>query len=159
MYNNQFIPAYSPQQSIDRINNQIAELERIRTQMQQPVSQPTNLTQNFQLAPTNREGIRYANSLEEVEKEQVLNDTPYFSKDMSILWLKNSHGGVKTYELKEIVAKDEKDVQIAFLKAKIENLEEVIKKYDEHDANDDEPAKDEESKSVPTVSRTTKKSK
>ena len=78
---------------------------------------------------------------------------------MSILWLKNSHGGVKTYELKEIVAKDEKDVQIAFLKAKIENLEEVIKKYDEHDANDDEPAKDEESKSVPTVSRTTKKSK
>lgn len=159
MYNNPYIPAYSPQQSIDRINNQIAELERIRTQMQQPVSQPTNLTQNFQLAPTNREGMRYANSLEEVEKEQVISDTPFFSKDMSVLWLKNSHGGVKTYELREIVAKDEKDVQIAFLKAKIEDLEESIKKYDKHDANDDESAEDEESKSVPTVPRTTKKSK
>ncbi len=159
MYNNPYVPAYTPQQSIDRINNQIAELERIRTQMQQPVTQPTNLTQNFQLAPTNREGIRYANSLEEVQKEQVLNDTPYFSKDMTILWLKNSHGGVKTYELREIVAKDEKDVQIAFLKAKIEDLEESMKKYEQYDANDAESAEDEKPKSVPTVPKSTKKSK
>lgn len=159
MYNNPYVNPYNQQQSIERINNQIAELERIRTQMQQPITQPTNLTQNFQLAPTNREGLRYASSLEEVQKEQVVNDTPFFSKDMSIVWLKNSHGGVKTYELREIVAKDEKDVQIAFLRAKIEDLEESMKKYEQHDANDDEPAEDEKPSSVPTVPRTTKKSK
>lgn len=159
MYNNPYINAYSPQQSIDRINNQIAELEKMRSQMQQPMTQPTNLTQNFQLAPTNREAMRYANSMEEVQREMVAGDTPYFSKDMSIVWIKKTNGEIKTYELKEIVAKDEKDVQIAFLRAKIEELEEGMKKYDQHDANDDESAEDEKPRSVQTVSKSPKKSK
>ena len=77
MYN-----TYNPQMNIERINNQIAELERIRSQI--PVQQPTNLTQNFQLAP-NREPMRYANSIEDVQKELVMGETPYFDKNMSVV--------------------------------------------------------------------------
>ncbi len=119
MYNNSY---FNPQLSIDRINNQIAELEKIRGQLQQPQPQPTNLTQNFQITPTNsHEVMRYANSLDEVKKYMIITDTPFFSRDMSILWLKNAKGDVKTYELKEIIEKDEK-----YLKKIIEQNEKII---------------------------------
>jgi hypothetical protein len=103
------------QSAVDRINSQMAELEKMKEQLQKPVQQPTNLTQNFQIAPTNREVIRYANSMDEVSRDMVVGDTPYFSRDMSIVWIKNTKGEIKTYELKEIVPKDEKDIQIEFL--------------------------------------------
>ena len=125
MYGNTYIPnVYNPQPSLDRINDQINQLENMKKQLQQPQTPPTNLTQNFQLAPTNRDTIKYANSLEEVERDMVLGDTPYFSKDMSVLWVKKATGEVKTYELKEIVKKDEKDLQIEFLQAQIKELKE-----------------------------------
>lgn len=88
--------------------------------MQQPV-QPS-INQTFQLSP-NQGGIRYANTIEDVNKEIVFNDTAFFSNDMSVLWVKNASGDVKSYELKEIIEKDEKDVQIEFLMAKISELE------------------------------------
>lgn len=161
MYNNAY---YNPQLSIERINNQIAELEKIRSQIQQPIQQPqpTNLTQNFQLAPTNRDVIRYANSMEEVQREMVIGETPYFSKDMSIVWVKNTKGEIKTYELNEIVAKDDKDIKIEYLQAQIEDLKKGIKNY-ESNANINEsitkPVESKESSNVSTISRTTKKSK
>lgn len=130
MFNN----PYMQQQNLDRINDQIKQLENIRSQMQQPM-QPTNLTQNFQLAP-NKEMMRFANSLEDVQKEAVYVNTPFFSKDMSVLWVKNTTGDIKSYELKEIVKKDEKDLQIEFLQAQIEDLKkgmkENAKSNDEH---------------------------
>ena len=82
MYN-----AYGQSISLERINNQIQELEKLKNQIQQPVP----ITQNFQIAPTNNT-LKYANSISDVEKEYVIGDTPYFSKDMSILWIKNSKG-------------------------------------------------------------------
>lgn len=114
---------YNPQASLDRINSQIAELEKMKSNLQQqPMPQPTNLTQNFQLAPQNREVIRYANSIDEVQRDMVIGDTPYFSKDMAIVWIKNIKGEIRTFELKEIIPQDEKDVEIALLKAKIDEL-------------------------------------
>lgn len=114
MYNN---PYYSPQASLDRINSHINELEKMKQQLQQPPA----INQTFQLAPNG--GLRTADSLEQVQKELVMVDTPYFSKDMSVLWLKYASGEVKSYELKEIIKKDEKDLQIEFLMAKIKELE------------------------------------
>lgn len=118
---------YNPQASLDRINNQIAELEKMRTQIQQPIQPPTSLTQNFQLAPTNRDVIKYASSMDEVQKDIVMGDTPYFAKDMSVVWVKNTKGEVKTYELNEIIPKDEKDLKIEYLEAQIKELKEGIK--------------------------------
>lgn len=123
MFNNPYMNNYNTQPSIDRINAQINELEKMKEQMQKPIQpQPTNLTQNFQLAPTNREVIKYAGSIDEVQRDMVIGDTPYFSKDMSVVWIKNTKGDIKTYELTEIVPKDEKDLQIEYLQSQIEEL-------------------------------------
>lgn len=159
MYNNPYVSnIYNPQTSIDRINNQIAELERMKQQIpQQPVQQPTNLTQNFQIAPTNREVIRYANSLEEVQRDMVIGDTPYFSKDMSVVWVKNTKGEIKTYELNEIVAKDEKDLQISLLQSQIEELRKEVKKYEQFNSNDDESEDTTSTSDVDEPIRTTTK--
>ena len=126
MFNNPYMPnAYNTQATLDRINNQMSELDKIRQQVQQQTIQPqtpTNLTQNFQIAPTNREVIKYATSIDEVQRDMVIGDTPYFSKDMSVVWIKNTKGDIKTYELTEIVPKDEKDLQIEYLQSQIEEL-------------------------------------
>ena len=162
MYNNGYMPsAYNQQTSIDRINEQINQLENIRRQMQQPV-QPTNLTQNFQLAPTNRDVIRYANSMEEVGRDMVIGDTPYFSKDMSIVWIKNTKGEIKTYELNEIIPKDDKDIKIEYLQAQIEELKKGIKR-NESNSNISESTiisnEGKESTNVSTIPKYAKKSK
>lgn len=139
---------------IDRINGQIAELEKIRSQMQQP----TPITQNFQIAPS-REIIRYANSLEEVQRDMVVGDTPYFSKDMSVVWIKNTNGDIKTYELSEIIPKDDKDIRIEFLEAQIKELREEMRNAKSNDGDVNESVEDEESSNVSNDKPSTKKSK
>jgi len=126
---------YNPQISIDRINSQIAELEKLKTQV--PNIQP--ITQNFQLAPQNV--LRQVNSIDDVQKEYVNFETPFFSKDMTVLWIKNINGEIRTYELNEVIQKDEKDLQIDMLKAQID---EMRKKYEYND-NFNESIKNEKS--------------
>ena len=125
MYNNPYnmINNYSLN---DRIDNEIERLKQMKTQVQQP----TPITQNFQLAPTHN-GMKYANTIDDVKKEIVYFDTPYFSKDLSVLWIKNSKGDIKAYELTEIVEKDNKDIQIEYLMEEINKLKGMIR----NDAN------------------------
>lgn len=153
MYNNYpYGTTYSPQMNIEKIDKQIADLEKLKNQIQHPL-QP--ITQNFQIAPT-RESIRYVNSLEDVQKEPVYMDTAFFSKDMSVLWVKSGSGDVKTYELKEIINKDEKDVQIEFLQAQIEELKKGMSvNAKSNDANVDEPVESKKSTNA-TNGRTSK---
>jgi len=129
MYQNPYMSSFNSQANIDRINAQMAELEKMKQQIQQPPQQqmPTSLTQNFQLAPTHQGGMRYANTIDDVGKEVVYVDMPFFSKDMSVVWIKNNKGDIKTYELKEIVPMDEKDMQIQYLQSQIEELKGMIK--------------------------------
>ena len=158
MYTNPYMNVYNPQMSIDKLNEQINNLEKMKTQLQQP--QPTNLTQNFQLAPTSRDVIRYASSIEEVQRDMVIGDTPYFSKDMSVVWVKNLKGDIKTYELTEIVPKDEKDLQIELLQAQINELRKEMKNNERTTTN----ANEEQNATNPStndgaVGTTTKKNK
>ena len=125
---------YTPQGTLERINSQIKDLESLRGQLQANM-QPTNLTQNFQIAPNNS-GIRFAETLNDVEKELVFATTPFFTNDLSQMWLKNAKGDIKTYTLTEIVQKDDKDIIIDSLKAEIEEL----KKGSVKDEPSDEPA-------------------
>ena len=159
MYNNPYMNNYQPnftQQSLnEKIDNEIERLKQMKTNMQQPV-QP--ITQNFQLAPSHT-GIRYANSLEEVQKEIVYVDTPYFSKDLSILWLKNAKGDIKAYELKEIVQKDEKDILIDSLQMQLNELRKEIKNAKSDREYVAEPIEDEEPTNVSIHKSSTKKSK
>lgn len=151
VFNTPFNNAYNSQFNIDRIDNQIAELNKIKNQYQQQLNQPqtpTNLTQNFQLAPINREVIRYANSIEDVQRDTVIGDTPYFSKDMNVVWVKNIKGDIKTYELNEIVQKDEKDIQIDLLQAQLNELKGMIKNAKSINDDVNEPIESKKSSNV-----------
>ena len=152
MYN--YMNPYNQQANLDRINMQMAELEKLKQQVQQPM-QP-NVTQNFQIAPTNREVMRYANNIEEVQRDMVIGDTPYFSKDMSVVWIKNTKGEIKTYELTEIIPKDSKDFEIAYLKSQIEELKKGMRK---NESNDYEYVDESGEDSQPSSAKTTRRNK
>lgn len=108
------------QNSIDRIDGQIKELENMRSQLQR-VSQPS-INQTFQLAPNMQGGIKYVNSIDDVSKELVFNDTVFLNKEFNKLWLKNAKGEIKSYELKEVIIKDEKDLIIEALQNQIKEM-------------------------------------
>lgn len=124
------------QMNIDNINAQMAELEKLKQRMQQQnMPQPTNLTQNFQITPsTHRDNMRYANSINDVKKELVIADTPFFSRDMSVVWIKSPSNEIKAYEMNEIIEKDEKDIQIEYLTSQIEELKGMIVN-EQHNSN------------------------
>ena len=158
MYNNPYYQnIYSPQANIDRINNQIAELEKMRTQMSQQQNQTPSINQTFQLAPNGRDTMKFMNNIDEVQKEIVFGDTPFFSKDMSVVWIKNTKGEIKVYELTEIIPKDSKDFEIAYLKSQIEELKKGKRKYEsDDDEYVDESDKNEKSTGIKTDRRTKK---
>ena len=159
MYNNPYMNGYNQQATVDRINAQMNELEKMKQQLQQPIQQPTNLTQNFQISPSNRDVIRYASSMEEVQRDMVIGDTPFFSKDLSVVWIKNTKGEIKTYELKEIVPKDDKDMQIELLQAQINEMKGMIENAKSNDEYVNGAVKNEKPSNV-SISRTsTKKQK
>ena len=137
MYNNPYLNSYNPnigQQNLsERIDNQIAQLNQMKEQIKN--NQQPAINQTFQLAPTNNHTMRYVNTIDDVNKEVVYFDTPFFSKDMSILWVKNTKGEIKTYELTEIVAKDEKDLQIEMLQEQINELRKEMKENEQSVTN------------------------
>ena len=172
MFNNPYIQqrGMNQQNMYEQIDNQINQLNHMKEQIKNNNQQPA-INQTFQLAPNNNHTMRYANTIEDVNRETVYFDTPFFSKDMSVLWLKGVNGNIKTYELNEIIPKDAKDIQIEFLQSQIEELKGMIKNESinanvsnddtEQDATsttaDDEPArtttKDVKSTNVQKVSR------
>lgn len=160
MYNNPYMTAYNSQATRDKIDTQIAQLQQLREQMSQPMQQPS-INQTFQLAP-NTNSMKFANTIDDVVKEVVYNDTPIFSKDMSVMWIKNTKNEIKTYELNEIIPKDEKDIKIEYLMAQIEQLKKGIKK-DEPAISINEPItntdESEEPTTISTISKSSKKSK
>lgn len=165
MFNNPYMQNYNqnfmPQNLSDKIDNQIAQLNQMKEQIKNNPQQPA-INQTFQLAPTNDRMMKYVNTIDDVNKETIYFDTPFFSKDMSILWIKNVKGEIKTYELNEIIPKDAKDMQIEYLKARLEELEKEMK-HNEPDAIIDEPitksVESKKSSSVSTISKSEKKSK
>lgn len=124
MYNNPYMNQYNQnfgQQSLnERIDNQIAQLNQMKEQLKN--NQQPAINQTFQLAPTNNHVMKFANTIDDVQKEIVYFDTPFFSKDMSVVWIKTTKGDIKAYELNEIIPKDNKDLQIEYLKSQIEEL-------------------------------------
>jgi meiotically up-regulated gene 157 (Mug157) protein len=115
----------------DQIDSQINQLQQMREQIKNSANQQPAINQTFQIAPSNLGGLRYFNTIDDVSKETVMNETPFFSKDMTVMWIKNSKNEIRTYELTEIIPKDSKDIQIEYLQAQIEELKGMIK----NDAN------------------------
>jgi len=149
---------YNQQSMNDRIDNQIAQLQQMKEQMKN--NQQPAINQTFQLAPSNHTGMKYVNTMEDVAKEQVFIDTPFFSKDMSVLWVKDNKGNIKSYELKEIVPLDEKDMMINSLQMQLNELRKELKENAKpNDKYVADTNQDEESTDVPDDKPSTKKSK
>jgi len=128
MYNNPYMnyqQNFSQQSLNDRIDTQIAQLQQMKEQFKN--NQQPAINQTFQLAPNGTNTMRYANTIDDVNKEIVYIDTPFFSRDMSVVWIKNAKGNIKSYELNEIIPKDSKDFEIEYLKSQIEELKGMIK--------------------------------
>lgn len=169
-YMNPYQNSFNQQSMYEQIDNQIAQLNAMKEQMKNNTTQnqQPSINQTFQLAPNSTGGLKYANSIEDVNKETVFVDTPFFSKDLSVLWIKNSSGDIKAYDITEIVKKDEKDIQIELLQAQVNELrgmiknEPVITNVDEPEVSTDtttssesvgEPVKKNEPTSVSRVSK------
>ena len=137
MFNNPYTQNYNQQNQFSNLDQNYLSMldkeeERIKNLKNNYVNryQQPAINQTFQLAPNNQ-SIKYANTINDVNKETVYSDTPFFSKDMTVLWIKTVKGDIKTYELNEIVPIDDKDMQIEYLKSQIEELKGMIK----NDAN------------------------
>ena len=183
MYNNAYLTPYNQsfnQQAMnERIDSQIAQLQQMKEQMRnnqqmQPAQhQPTSINQTFQLAPQNNSstGIKFANSVEDVQKELAIADTPFINNNYSMLWIKNAKGEIRTFELKEIKPKDEKDILIEKLQSQIYQLNNQIKEMNTYEqqhnetSNEyeskqlDEPIKNEATSNVPNVKPSKPKSR
>ena len=158
MYQNPYMnyqQNFNSQNMNERIDNQIAQLQQMKEQMKN--QQQPAINQTIQLSPTSNNTIKYVDDVSEVSKELVFGDTPFFSKDMSIVWIKNSKGNIKTYELKEIVPMDERDLLIQNLQMQVNELRKEVKNNAKSiNANDDESNSSKESTDV-SISRTSKK--
>ena len=136
MYGNPYFNQQAYQQDLinmrDRIDKQLQQAQA----QQMPNNQPPAINQTFQLSPNQANHIKYAENENDVSKELVFADTLFVNRAYTRMWLKNASGEIKEYELKEIIKQDEKDVQIASLMAKINELEMEMKK-NERTSNDD----------------------
>ena len=150
-YNNQFY-MQDLQNTRDRIDRQLQQMQ------QQGPQQPAPITQNFQIAPTQGvNGIKYANSKDEVARELVFGDTIFVNKDYTTMWLKNARGETKEYGLVEVIELDPKDAEIENLKAQIEELKKGGEYKDEpSDEYVNEPTKKSKSSGL-SISSSSKK--
>ena len=151
MYNNpyqrnymQSSPVYE-QNMYDQIDNQIKQLQQMKEQVKH--NQQPAINRTIQLSTTSNNTIKYVDDINEVSKELVFGDTPFFSKDLSVMWLKNAKGDIKSYELNEIVLKDDKDIMIENLQMQINELKGMIN--NESNDNVDESIKNTKSSNVP----------
>ena len=119
---------------IDQANGQLNQLHT------------SPITQNFQLSPISN--FKIVSAKEDVEKEMVLNDTYFLGKDLTDFWIKNSRGDIRSFELNEIIPKDEKDLLIEKLQKQIEEMKGSAK----DDATTNEHITEEQPKDVPSIS-------
>lgn len=99
--------------------NKINELEKQRIQAQ--YSQPTILNQTIQAGP-GASGIRYAESIDDVNREMVFTDTLFVNRDLTNMWYKSTQGKVRPFLLEEIIPKDDKDLRIESLEKQVREL-------------------------------------
>ena len=135
----------------DRIDNQIQQVQHQQQNMQQP-----SINQTFQLVPNNiPTNFKLVNGLEDVKKEIVLVDTYFMTKDNSQMWIKNPKGELRTFEIQEIIAKDEKDLLIENLQKQIDELKGGTNNANEqYDRSNDEQSSSEFNEPVTTKKST-----
>lgn len=150
------------EQSLKNIINQAnGQLQQLQNQPVQYPQSPTNLTQNFQLAPNSNNSeleSKYANTIEEVKNTFVIKTGIFATKDFSTIWVKNVSGDIRTFRTEEVFEMDEKDKEIFMLKKQLEEMKGMILNATKSvDANANEEITESKSDGVSNRKRSTTK--
>lgn len=145
----------------EKIDRQMQQMQQLNQNQMQQQPTPTNLTQNFQLAPnpTNNElESKYANSIDEVRNTFVMKTGVFLNKELNTLWIKNTNGDIRTFELNELVEIDPKDREIAILKQELEKMKEMISNESNGNSTDyDESNESKNAKKLPSRTKSNAK--
>lgn len=138
----------------EKIDNQMRQMQQLnQNQMQQ---QPVpNVTQNFQLAPnpnSNELESKYVNNIDEVKGIFVMKTGVFLNKELNTLWIKNTNGDIRTFELNEIIPQDPKDIEINNLKKELQRMREMINYGNESDVDNSDFNEPNESKATTKLS-------
>lgn len=137
IYPRQYVPNYNiNQQNMyeQQIDNEINSLQQMKERLKNnTMQQPTAINQTFQIAPQNNNGLKFVNSIEDVQKELAIVETPFVNSSYSTLWIKNAKGDIRTFELIEIIPKDDKDILIEDLQKQVSRLSNQIKEMNRYE--------------------------
>lgn len=138
----------------EKIDNQMRQMQQLnQNQMQQqPIPQ---INQSFQLAPnpnSNELESKYVNNIDEVKGIFVMKTGVFLNKELNILWIKNTNGDIRTFELNEIIPQDPKDIEINNLKLELQRMREMINYGNESDVNNTDYDGADESKNATKLS-------
>ena len=139
----------------EKIDRQMQQMQQLNQNQMQQQPTPTNLTQNFQLAPnpTNNElESKYANNIDEVRNTFVMKTGVFVNKDFTSMWVKTTDGNIKTYELNEVIQQDPKDVEINNLKQELQRMREMINYDNKSDVDNTDYDESNESKNAKKLS-------
>ena len=134
----------------EKIDRQMQQIQQQNQMQQQPVP---NVTQNFQLAPNpsnNELESKYVNNIDEVKGIFVMKTGVFLNKELNTLWIKNTNGDIRTFELSEIIQTDPKDEEINNLRQELQRMKEMI--ANESDVNNTDHDESNESKNATKLS-------
>lgn len=120
------------EQSLKNIINQAnSQLQQIKSQPAPVMPQQPQIHQSFQLAPQASSTdiqAKYVTDINDVRNTFVANLGLFINKENNTLWIKNLNGDIRSFELKEIVEQDPKDIEIQELKRELQNMRLLIDK-------------------------------
>ena len=143
----------------EKIDRQMQQMQQFNQNQMQQQPTPTNLTQNFQLAPnpTNNElESKYVNNIDEVKGIFVMKTGVFLNKELNTLWIKNTNGDIRTFNLEEIIELDEKDKEIQMLRNELAKMKGMINYANESNVNSSDFNESNESKATTKLPNRTK---
>ena len=141
----------------ERIDKQMQQIQQFNQNQMQQQPTPTNLTQNFQLAPNSNNNeleSKYVNNIDEVKGIFVMKTGVFLNKELNTLWIKNTNGDIRTFELSEIIQTDPKDEEINNLRQELQRMKEMI--ANESNVNNSDNDESNESKTTTKLSNRSK---
>lgn len=143
----------------EKIDRQMQQMQQLNQNQMQQQPQIPQVNQTFQLAPnpTNNElESKYANNIDEVRNTFVMKTGVFVNKELNTLWIKNTNGDIRTFELNEIIPQDPKDVEINNLKKELQRMKEMINYDNKSDVDNTDYDESNESKNAKKLSSRTK---
>ena len=143
----------------EKIDRQMQQMQQLNQNQMQQQPQIPQVNQTFQLAPnpTNNElESKYVNNIDEVKGIFVMKTGVFLNKELNTLWIKNTNGDIRTFELNEIIPQDPKDIEINNLKKELQRMREMINYGNESDVDNSDFNEPNESKATTKLSSRTK---